>query len=213
MQCLLVQLVTCMAYTYHEHWAFTSSLPLPLVYAALQMTQPDLASHLQKALQLEDDSPLEDTNRISFSWQTSPQYTGSTHAEGVFGEIEAPLHRLSLGAKSVGPRDGDNAPIEFDALFCYKQQEILEDQLRRLDRDGCRPGPGYPETPGPACRWLCSPSWWHRRHLALRLWGLPHLQQDHRGPPTPRGRISSGGPCALVLRTCPWTHTFIPQPA
>ncbi|KAK9838010.1 hypothetical protein WJX74_009745 [Apatococcus lobatus] len=132
------RMVTCMAYTYHEQWAFTSSLPLPMVYEALSMNQPDLAVHLQKAMKLEQqqeyDSP---DDLISTQWRTLPQYARSSAPAPTYPSREAPTH----GSESVHPRagmsaPGDDSPIDFDTLFLYKSQAVTQAEMDHLEREG-----------------------------------------------------------------------------
>ncbi|KAK9815967.1 hypothetical protein WJX74_002020 [Apatococcus lobatus] len=68
------QMVTCLAYTYHENWAFIGGLRLPMVYEKLAMKHPDQAAHLPKAMRLEADGDDSSEDLITTQWETPPQY-------------------------------------------------------------------------------------------------------------------------------------------
>ncbi|KAK9827485.1 hypothetical protein WJX74_005118 [Apatococcus lobatus] len=130
------QMVTCMAYTYHENWAFTSSLPLPMVYEALTMNQPDLASHLHKAMQLEADDEDSSQDLITTQWETPPQYGAPLALNAPSAGSPLLERHMSLGAASIHggtEAGGDSEVIDFDTLFCYKAQAVSEQQLENLE--------------------------------------------------------------------------------
>ena len=129
-----------MAYTYHENWAFTSSLPLPMVYEALTMNQPDLAAHLHKAMQLEEEHESSE-DLITTQWQTPPQYGEPLALQAPTAGTPLMERNVSMGAVSIHGGDakaaeGDNEVIDFDTLFCYKRQDVSEQQLENLEMGG-----------------------------------------------------------------------------
>ncbi|KAK9816063.1 hypothetical protein WJX74_002579 [Apatococcus lobatus] len=132
------QMVTCMAYTYHENWAFTSSLPLPMVYEALTMNQPDLAAHLHKAMRLEADENDSSEDLITTQWETPPQYGAPLPCSVPTADNSSLERYVSLEAASIhggmgAVPGGESDVIDFDTLFCYKRQAVSEQQLEKLE--------------------------------------------------------------------------------